>query len=136
MKILFRLIQIVFSYIFEYTFQKSSSFNVLLSYRVTEEVEENKMTASNLGIIFGPTLIRPRQTDATISLSSLVDYPYQARIVELLITYYDKIFDVSREMVNPEKLVLADDREPQQIRKSQSLPVGNEVGLLYFNNFK
>ncbi|XP_018414723.1 PREDICTED: rho GTPase-activating protein 29 isoform X2 [Nanorana parkeri] len=99
-------------------------------HRVTEEVEENKMTASNLGIIFGPTLIRPRQTDATISLSSLVDYPYQARIVELLITYYDKIFDVSREMVNPEKLVLAEDREPQQIRKSQSLPVGNENIML------
>ncbi|XP_073449210.1 rho GTPase-activating protein 29 isoform X1 [Aquarana catesbeiana] len=95
-------------------------------HRVTEEVEENKMTASNLGIIFGPTLIRPRQTDATISLSSLVDYPYQARIVELLITYYDKIFDISREMVNPEKLVLTEDRELQQIRKSQSLPVGNE----------
>nr|DBA18060.1 TPA: hypothetical protein GDO54_016353 [Pyxicephalus adspersus] len=95
-------------------------------HRVTEEVEENKMTASNLGIIFGPTLIRPRQIDATISLSSLVDYPYQARMVELLVTYYDKIFDVSREMVNPEKLALADDREQQQIRKSQSLPVGNE----------
>lgn len=53
------------------------------------------MSASNLGIIFGPTLIRPRQTDATVSLSSLVDYPYQARVVELLITYYEKIFDVS-----------------------------------------
>ncbi|XP_068095873.1 rho GTPase-activating protein 29 [Hyperolius riggenbachi] len=95
-------------------------------HRVTEEVEENKMTASNLGIIFGPTLIRPRQTDATISLSSLVDYPYQARIVELLVTYYDKIFDVSREMVNLEKTALAEEREMHQVRKSQSLPVGNE----------
>ncbi|KAG8436755.1 hypothetical protein GDO86_007732 [Hymenochirus boettgeri] len=104
-------------------------------HRVTEDVEENKMSASNLGIIFGPTLIRPRQTDATISLSSLVDYPYQARIVELLITYYDKIFDVSREMVNPEeiqpeKVSSTEDREPQQIRKSHSLPVGKEGVLL------
>ncbi|KAM4722901.1 rho GTPase-activating protein 29 [Rhinophrynus dorsalis] len=100
-------------------------------HRVTEEVEENKMSASNLGIIFGPTLIRPRQTDATISLSSLVDYPYQARIVELLITYYDKIFDVSREMVNPEdnhpeKMIITESREQHQIRKSQSLPLGKE----------
>ncbi|XP_075038447.1 rho GTPase-activating protein 29 isoform X2 [Mixophyes fleayi] len=104
-------------------------------HRVTEEVEENKMTASNLGIIFGPTLLRPRQTDATISLSSLVDYPYQARMVELLITYYDKIFDVSREMINPadnhsEKTTPAEDREPHHIRKSQSLPVGNESIML------
>lgn len=64
-------------------------------HRVAEQVEDNKMSASNLGIIFGPTLIRPRQTDATISLSSLVDYPYQARVVELLITHYEKVFDVS-----------------------------------------
>lgn len=66
----------------------------IVLHRVTEQSDENKMSASNLGIIFGPTLIRPRQTDATISLSSLVDYPYQARVVELLITYYEKIFDV------------------------------------------
>uniref|UniRef100_A0A8C6YUW1 Rho GTPase-activating protein 29 n=1 Tax=Nothoprocta perdicaria TaxID=30464 RepID=A0A8C6YUW1_NOTPE len=64
-------------------------------HRVTEQSDENKMSASNLGIIFGPTLIRPRQTDATVSLSSLVDYPYQARMVELLITHYEKIFDIS-----------------------------------------
>lgn len=51
------------------------------------------MTASNLGIIFGPTLIKPRQTDAEVSLSSLVDYPYQALIVELLIRHYQMIFD-------------------------------------------
>uniref|UniRef100_A0A6I8RVR1 Rho GTPase-activating protein 29 n=1 Tax=Xenopus tropicalis TaxID=8364 RepID=A0A6I8RVR1_XENTR len=104
-------------------------------HRVTEDVEENKMSASNLGIIFGPTLIRPRQTDATISLSSLVDYPYQARIVELLITYYDRIFDVSRKMLNPEEsqpesVSSTEEREPQQIRKSQSLPVGKEDFLL------
>ncbi|KAM3915423.1 rho GTPase-activating protein 29 isoform 2-T2 [Leptodactylus fuscus] len=97
-------------------------------HKVTEEVEENKMTASNLGIIFGPTLLRPRQTDATISLSSLVDYPYQARIVELMVSHYDKIFDVSRQMINP--VDKAEDREPQHIRKSQSLPVGNENVLL------
>ncbi|KAM9324761.1 rho GTPase-activating protein 29 [Gastrophryne carolinensis] len=99
-------------------------------HRVTEEVKENKMTASNLGIIFGPTLLRPRQTDATISLSSLVDYPYQARIVELLIKYYDKIFDMSREMITPEKTALTEEREPQHVRKSQSLPVGNDTIVL------
>ncbi|XP_053105202.1 rho GTPase-activating protein 29 [Hemicordylus capensis] len=69
--------------------------------RVTEQSDENKMSASNLGIIFGPTLIRPRQTDATVSLSSLVDYPYQARVVELLITYYEKIFDISLQPLSP-----------------------------------
>ncbi|NXE37308.1 RHG29 protein, partial [Ptilorrhoa leucosticta] len=98
-------------------------------HRVTEQSDENKMSASNLGIIFGPTLIRPRQTDATVSLSSLVDYPYQARVVELLITYYEKIFDVSLKPLlsvshSEETAVMvrvalsADEREPQQQRKS------------------
>ncbi|KFQ45613.1 Rho GTPase-activating protein 29, partial [Nestor notabilis] len=98
-------------------------------HRVTEQCDENKMSASNLGIIFGPTLIRPRQTDATVSLSSLVDYPYQARVVELLITYYEKIFDVSlKPLLNisqPEETTLmvrvalsAEEKEPQQQRKS------------------
>ncbi|NWS96412.1 RHG29 protein, partial [Mionectes macconnelli] len=98
-------------------------------HRVTEQADENKMSASNLGIIFGPTLIRPRQTDATVSLSSLEDYPYQARVVELLITYYEKIFDVSlkpllstsqsEETAFTVRVALAaDEKEPQQQRKS------------------
>ncbi|XP_050163293.1 rho GTPase-activating protein 29 isoform X3 [Myiozetetes cayanensis] len=98
-------------------------------HRVMEQSDENKMSASNLGIIFGPTLIRPRQTDATVSLSSLEDYPYQARVVELLITYYEKIFDVSlkpllstsqsEETAVTVRVALgADEKEPQQQRKS------------------
>uniref|UniRef100_A0A672YZ83 Rho GTPase-activating protein 29 n=1 Tax=Sphaeramia orbicularis TaxID=375764 RepID=A0A672YZ83_9TELE len=63
--------------------------------RVNKQAEENKMTASNLGIIFGPTLVKPRQTDAEVSLSSLVDYPYQALMVELLVRHYQTVFDVS-----------------------------------------
>uniref|UniRef100_A0A4W6FDL5 Rho GTPase-activating protein 29 n=1 Tax=Lates calcarifer TaxID=8187 RepID=A0A4W6FDL5_LATCA len=63
--------------------------------KVTEQAEENKMTASNLGIIFGPTLVKPRQTDAEVSLSSLVDYPYQALMVELLVRHFKAVFDAS-----------------------------------------
>nr|XP_019965143.1 PREDICTED: rho GTPase-activating protein 29-like [Paralichthys olivaceus] len=63
--------------------------------RVNEQAEENKMTASNLGIIFGPTLVKPRQTDAEVSLSSLVDYPYQALMVELLVRHFQTVFEVS-----------------------------------------
>uniref|UniRef100_UPI0037E81826 rho GTPase-activating protein 29-like isoform X1 n=2 Tax=Semicossyphus pulcher TaxID=241346 RepID=UPI0037E81826 len=63
--------------------------------RVSEQAEENKMTASNLGIIFGPTLVKPRQTDAEVSLSSLVDYPYQALMVELLVRHFQTVFDSS-----------------------------------------
>ncbi|XP_035203980.1 rho GTPase-activating protein 45 isoform X1 [Oxyura jamaicensis] len=70
--------------------------------RIVEVEQDNKMTSSNLGIIFGPTLMRPRPTEATISLSSLVDYPHQARIIEALIIFYSTIFE------NKEAPLLAD----------------------------
>ncbi|XP_030061883.1 rho GTPase-activating protein 29 isoform X2 [Microcaecilia unicolor] len=111
-------------------------------HRVAQQADENKMSASNLGIIFGPTLIRPRQTDATISLSSLVDYPYQARVVELLITYYDKIFDVfldplstsqSNESCSFGIVFPAEERMPQQIRKLPSVIASKEDILVSIN---
>ncbi|XP_020485429.2 rho GTPase-activating protein 29-like isoform X1 [Labrus bergylta] len=74
---------------------KTLRFLVAHLNRVTEQAEENKMTASNLGIIFGPTLVKPRQTDAEVSLSSLVDYPYQALMVELLVRHFKTVFDGS-----------------------------------------
>lgn len=55
------------------------------------------MGPSNLGIVFGPSLMRPRPTGATISLSSLVDYPHQARIVEAFIVFYPSIFQSSQK---------------------------------------
>uniref|UniRef100_A0A8B9K728 Rho GTPase-activating protein 45-like n=1 Tax=Astyanax mexicanus TaxID=7994 RepID=A0A8B9K728_ASTMX len=60
--------------------------------RIAELEEENKMSPSNLGIVFGPSLMRPRPSGATVSLSSLVDYPFQARVVETLIVFFPTIF--------------------------------------------
>ncbi|XP_064429765.1 rho GTPase-activating protein 45 isoform X5 [Mirounga angustirostris] len=67
--------------------------------RIVEVEQDNKMTPGNLGIVFGPTLLRPRPTEATVSLSSLVDYPHQARVVETLIAHYGLIFEEEPEEV-------------------------------------
>lgn len=61
--------------------------------RVVDHAEENKMNSKNLGVIFGPSLIRPRPTTAPITISSLAEYSNQARLVEFLITHSQKIFD-------------------------------------------
>ncbi|XP_060037446.1 rho GTPase-activating protein 45 isoform X2 [Erinaceus europaeus] len=65
--------------------------------RIVALEQDNKMTPGNLGIVFGPTLLRPRPTEATVSLSSLVDYPHQARVVETLISHYNLVFDGDAE---------------------------------------
>lgn len=93
------------------------------------------MTASNLGIIFGPTLIKPRQADAEVSLSSLVDYPYQALIVELLIRHYQMIFDTplsplcgtSPTEVTAHPRLTHQEKEQQLSRHSKSLGDIKEV---------
>ncbi|XP_053907900.1 GEM-interacting protein isoform X2 [Cuculus canorus] len=60
-------------------------------YRVAEKYEENKMSPNNLGIIFGPTLIRPG-SGSDVSMSCLVDSGYQAQLVEFLIQNYERVF--------------------------------------------
>lgn len=97
------------------------------------------MTASNLGIIFGPTLIKPRQADAEVSLSSLVDYPYQALIVELLIRHYEMVFDTPLSPLSstsptdmdaqprPDTRLTHQEKEQQLSRHSKSLGDIKEV---------
>uniref|UniRef100_A0A8C4V4L5 Rho GTPase activating protein 45 n=1 Tax=Falco tinnunculus TaxID=100819 RepID=A0A8C4V4L5_FALTI len=91
--------------------------------RIVEVEQDNKMTSSNLGIVFGPTLMRPRPTDATISLSSLVDYPHQARIIEALIIFYSTIFE------NKEPTVLADPSKYVTDTKEEAASCSDLVGV-------
>lgn len=53
------------------------------------------MSANNLGIVFGPTLLRPpdgpRATSAS-PVACLLDSGHQAQLVEFLIVHYEQIF--------------------------------------------
>nr|XP_027211306.1 rho GTPase-activating protein 29-like [Penaeus vannamei] len=62
-------------------------------HRVSSFPHLNNMPSSNLGIVFGPTLLRTSEGSA--SLSSLVDTVHQTRAIELLITYAHEIFPQS-----------------------------------------
>uniref|UniRef100_A0A0P6J4J8 Rho GTPase-activating protein 29 n=1 Tax=Heterocephalus glaber TaxID=10181 RepID=A0A0P6J4J8_HETGA len=77
----------------------ASNFNslrylILHLKRVVDHAEENKMNAKNLGVIFGPSLIRPRPTTAPVTISSLAEYSNQAQLIEFLITYSQKILQL------------------------------------------
>ncbi|XP_032902447.1 rho GTPase-activating protein 45 isoform X2 [Amblyraja radiata] len=95
--------------------------------RISELEQQNKMSPSNLGIVFGPTLMRPRPTEATVSLSSLVDYPHQARIVETLIVCYSEIFESKAEFSLASDEDTRDEQPPTDIyneRGSSTARVG------------
>ncbi|XP_077633114.1 GEM-interacting protein isoform X1 [Crocuta crocuta] len=64
-------------------------------FRVAAQFEENKMSANNLGIVFGPTLLRPPDGPGAAGagpVTCLLDSGHQAQLVEFLIVYYEQIF--------------------------------------------
>ncbi|XP_051894255.1 rho GTPase-activating protein 45-like [Pristis pectinata] len=104
--------------------------------RISELEQQNKMSPSNLGIVFGPTLMRPRPTEATVSLSSLVDYPHQARIVETLIVSYSEIFETKAEFNMASDEDTLDDAPPTDIfneRESSKTRVGSGSDVPYLD---
>ncbi|XP_043955580.1 GEM-interacting protein isoform X2 [Gambusia affinis] len=78
-----------------------STLQYLISHlqRVSENYD-NKMSPSNLGIVFGPTLLRPL-VSTDMSMIALLETSYQAMLVEFLITHYDRIFEMEQSMNTP-----------------------------------
>ena len=59
-------------------------------YRVNAHSESNKMTASNLAVVFAPTIMRsPHESD------EIQDLPSQRKIIEILIKHTPEIFETT-----------------------------------------
>ncbi|NXT01422.1 RHG15 protein, partial [Jacana jacana] len=56
--------------------------------RVMEHVETNRMTRQNIGIVFGPTLLRPEREPGSLA----VGMAQQNQVVELLLAHFDHVF--------------------------------------------
>ncbi|XP_046705654.1 rho GTPase-activating protein 15 isoform X2 [Silurus meridionalis] len=56
--------------------------------RVMEHSDSNRMTTQNIGIVFGPTLMRPQSDCANMAINMV----YQNQAVELILSEYDQIF--------------------------------------------
>ncbi|XP_020774206.1 rho GTPase-activating protein 15 [Boleophthalmus pectinirostris] len=56
--------------------------------RVLEHSDSNRMTTQNIGIVFGPTLMRPERDIGNIAINMV----YQNQAVELILSEYEHIF--------------------------------------------
>ncbi|CAL9704359.1 unnamed protein product [Knipowitschia caucasica] len=56
--------------------------------RVLEHSNYNRMTTQNIGIVFGPTLMRPERDNGNIAINMV----YQNQAVELILSEYEHIF--------------------------------------------
>eukprot|EP00118_Oscarella_pearsei_P023567 m.283609 g.283609 ORF g.283609 m.283609 type:complete len:1494 (+) comp40671_c0_seq45:1484-5965(+) len=65
-------------------------------YRVASFESDNSMSASNLAIVFGPNILKPRENEST-TFSTLVDMQHQLRAVELLIRFPEVLDEKSIE---------------------------------------
>ncbi|XP_051996514.1 rho GTPase-activating protein 15-like [Xyrauchen texanus] len=56
--------------------------------RVMEQSNSNRMTTQNIGIVFGPTLMRPENECGNMAINMV----YQNQAIELLLSEYEQIF--------------------------------------------
>ncbi|GFG31850.1 hypothetical protein Cfor_02658 [Coptotermes formosanus] len=87
--------------------------------RVARDADVNNMPPSNLGIVFGPTLLRTSEGSA--SLSSLVDTVHQTRAIELMIANAQEIF-------GPQDIASAQDCASAEIGFSIRQSAGKKIG--------
>lgn len=94
-------------------------------FRVAARFEENKMSANNLGIVFGPTLLRPpdgpRATGAS-PVACLLDSGHQAQLVEFLIVHYEQIFGMDELPLASEPLTQDPGLAPACLESSPQHP--------------
>ncbi|KAJ8922523.1 hypothetical protein NQ315_007553 [Exocentrus adspersus] len=64
---------------------------------VVAKCDKNLMTVSNLGVCFGPTLLRPEEE----TVASILDLKFYNIVVEILIENYERIFFNEPEKMSP-----------------------------------
>ncbi|KAL1773259.1 GEM-interacting protein isoform X1 [Sigmodon hispidus] len=94
-------------------------------FRVAARFEENKMSANNLGIVFGPTLLRPPEGPRLPSASPvtcLLDSAHQAQLVEFFIVHYEQIFGMDELPLVSEPLTQDPGLAPTLLESSSQHP--------------
>lgn len=66
-------------------------------HRVFQRNEVNKMTASNLGVVWGPSLLKTRETEVQLMM---VDSGVKIQLIEYMVQYAQNLFDDVMENLN------------------------------------
>lgn len=56
---------------------------------VASHHQQNLMTIANLGVVFGPTLLRPQEE----TVAAIMDIKFQNIVVEILIEHHERVRD-------------------------------------------
>ncbi|NXI54197.1 RHG10 protein, partial [Chloroceryle aenea] len=70
---------------------------------VSKHAKRNLMTVANLGVVFGPTLMRPQEE----TVAAIMDLKFQNIVVEILIENYEKIFKTLPDATFPEPISMS-----------------------------
>ncbi|XP_036373072.1 rho GTPase-activating protein 10-like [Megalops cyprinoides] len=91
---------------------------------VAAHSKQNLMTVANLGVVFGPTLMRPQEE----TVAAIMDLKFQNIVVEILIEHQDKIFGdaPNTSLSTPAPSLTASARQAKkQSRQNRPLAVYN-----------
>uniref|UniRef100_A0A8C3PMN0 Rho GTPase-activating protein 10 n=1 Tax=Calidris pygmaea TaxID=425635 RepID=A0A8C3PMN0_9CHAR len=83
---------------------------------VSKHAKRNLMTVANLGVVFGPTLMRPQEE----TVAAIMDLKFQNIVVEILIENHEKIFKSLPDATFPEPIsvsVSPPNAPPRQSRR-------------------
>ncbi|KAM9580849.1 rho GTPase-activating protein 10 isoform 2-T2 [Guaruba guarouba] len=70
---------------------------------VSKHAKRNLMTVANLGVVFGPTLMRPQEE----TVAAIMDLKFQNIVVEILIENHEKIFETLPDATFPEPISMS-----------------------------
>ncbi|KAG9480062.1 hypothetical protein GDO78_011856 [Eleutherodactylus coqui] len=83
---------------------------------VSSNAKKNLMTVANLGVVFGPTLMRPQEE----TVAAIMDLKFQNIVVEILIENHEKIFSSPPDESVNEPTSISPRAPPRQSRRQRS----------------
>lgn len=95
---------------------------------VAAHSKQNLMTVANLGVVFGPTLMRPQED----TVAAIMDLKFQNIVVEILIEHQEKIFTDAPEscpLSSNAPVLSAPTRQSKKMGRNRPLAVYNPQAL-------